>query len=98
MASLAETKVHLQDLQDQRPKIEKQLEDANRQYKIGLWGVLIGIFLIPLFGIGILLILAGGLAALTNRIKRSTSQSKLSEMEDQIRQLRLEIAQAESSE
>ena len=96
MASLAEMKVQLQDLQDQRPKIEKQLEDANRQHKIGLWGVLIGIFLIPLYGIGILLILAGGLAALTNRSKRSTSQSKLSEMEDQIRQLRLEIAQAES--
>ena len=96
MTTLTGMKVQTEDFQDQRPKIEKQLDDANRQYKIGLWGILIGIFFVPIYGIGVLLILAGTAAALTNRGKRSRLQAELAQVEGQSRQLRLQIAGAEA--
>ncbi len=96
MASLAEMKVELHDLEDKKSKVEKQLEDANRQYKIGMWGVFIGIFLIPLYGIGLLLILAGGLAAFTNRSKKGKLCTEIEEIEANIRELRVKIAEEES--
>ena len=96
MASLAEMKVELHDLEDKKVKVEKQVEDANRQYKIGMWGVLIGIFLIPLYGLGLLLVLAGGLAAVTNRGKKGKLGTEIEDMEANIRELRIKIAEEES--
>ena len=96
MKSLAEVKVELYDLEDRKAKVEKQLEDANRQYKTGMWGVLIGIFLIPLYGFGLLLILAGGLAAITNRGKKSKLSTEIESIKVSIREFRIWIAEAES--
>jgi len=96
MASLAQMKVHMQEMEDQKKKVEKRFEDASRQYKVGLWGVLIGIFLIPLYGIGLLLVIAGGLAALTNHSKRASAKKELGELELRIHSLRLDVANAES--
>jgi hypothetical protein len=96
MASLPQLKVQLVGLEDQLKKAEKSYDSANRQYTIGLWGVLIGLFLIPLYGLGLLLVLAGGLAALTNRGKRASAKKGMAELELRIHSLRLDVANAES--
>jgi hypothetical protein len=50
--------------------MDEKKKSARTQYQIGLWGILAGIVLLIFFWpLGILLIIAGGLAALTNYAK-----------------------------
>lgn len=93
--SLPKMRVELQELEDKRRALEKQYEDANRQYKVGMWGVLLGIPLLFVWGIGLLLILAGGLAALTNSSKRNTAKNELATVDNKIKTLRRKIAEIE---
>lgn len=96
--SIAEMKVELEELKDQRPIIERKIEDANKSYKGGLIGVLIGFFLIPVYGLGLLLIIAGGLATITQAGKRSGAKRELEQLNEQIKTLRREIAIKEEGE
>jgi uncharacterized membrane protein len=96
MTSLAELRVKALELEDKQRKLEKEYDNANRQYTIGLWGILVGIFLVPVFGLGFLLILAGALAAITNRSKRTQLKRSLGELELKPHSIRLDIATSES--
>jgi len=47
--------------------MDEKKKSARTQYQIGLWGILVGVVLLFfLWPLGVLLILAGGLAAVTN--------------------------------
>lgn len=94
--SLPEKRVELEELLDDRRDVEKELADANRQYKIGLWAVLLGIPFLFAYGIGLLFIVAGALAAATNHTKRGNRESELEVINERIAELRREIARLES--
>lgn len=94
--SLPKMRVELQELEEARRKAEVAHEAANRQYKIGLWGILLGIPLLFAFGIGALFIVAGALAAITNASKRSTAEKDVAKLNEEIKELRLRIAEAET--
>ena len=81
----------LDKLKDQRSAYQSAYDDANRQYKIGMWAVLIGVFLVPAYGLGLLLILAGGLAAANNNGKRKSAQASMMSIEKKIEDLRAKL-------
>ena len=97
MATLSELQFKLQDMQDQKSKLEKKLEEANKQYKGGLWGILIGILLLPLYGLGLIFLVAGILAVLTNRGKRSRLQKEIKKVDNNIQLLRSQILKEEAN-
>lgn len=89
--------VALEEALDKRSRLERQIQEAKSAYTIGLLGVLAGLVLIPAFGLGLLLIAAGGLAAMTNRDKRKSLQEELETLEKTIRALRIELAEQEGA-
>jgi hypothetical protein len=92
MDSLAKMKAQIIELEDQKTKLETEIGKANRQYKLGVWGVVIGIFLIPLYGAGLLLLAAGGFVALMNGGRRAKFRDQMELIEAEIRRLKLSMA------
>lgn len=92
MTTLAEMKSHLDELEDRKKKLEDAIETANQRYKMSLWGILIGVILLPLYWSGIPILLIAGAAALYFSAKRSSSQDKLSTVETEIHQLEISMA------
>lgn len=97
MSTIAEMKVELEEMIEKRPILEKQRDDAQRSYKIGLIGVLAGLILIPVYGLGLLFILAGGMAAITQSGKKSKASKELERLNETVSELRREIARLESA-
>ena len=92
MNSLADKKILIVVLEGQKSKLETEINKASQQYKLGLWGVLIGIFLIPIYGIGVVPLIAGGLVALINANKRAKYRDELENLESQIYKLNSSMA------
>ena len=92
MNSLADKKILIVVLEGQKSKLETGINKASQQYKLGLWGVLIGIFLIPIYGIGVVPLIAGGLVALINANKRAKYRDELENLESQIYTLNSSMA------
>lgn len=95
--SVITMKVELEEMIERRPVLEKQRDDAQRSYKIGLVAVLAGLILIPAYGLGLLFILAGGMAAITQSGKKSKANKELEQLNEKISELRREIARLESA-
>ena len=87
MSSLANMKVQIVELEGQKEKLATEINKAGKQYKFGLWGMLIGVFLIPLYGIGLLPIAAGGLMAFINANKRAKYRDELENLDTKIHKL-----------
>ena len=96
--TLPEMRVELEELQDKRRNLEKKIEDVNKQYKIGMWGILLGVPLLFAYGFGLLLIVAGGLAAVTNVSKRNATNKELDTTNASIKELRRKIAEIEANQ
>ncbi|MFL7871470.1 MAG: hypothetical protein AB8I58_21760 [Anaerolineales bacterium] len=92
MATPAEMKTHLEQLEDQKRELEDAIEKANKRYKISLWGIGIGIVLLPLYWSGIPVLLVAGAAALFYSARRSVSQDKLGALETEIHKLEISMA------
>jgi len=92
MTNLAEMKSHLDELEDQKKKLENAIETASQRYKMSLWGILIGVVLLPLYWSGIPVLLIAGVAALYFSAKRSSSEDKLGELETEIHKLEISMA------
>ena len=88
----AEMKSHLDELEIQKKQLEDAIENVSRRFKWSLWGIVIGIILIPLYGVGIPVLLVSGAAALYYSIKRSSSQDKLGDLETEIHKLEISMA------
>jgi len=92
MNSLADMKIKIVELEDQKKKLETEISKADKQYKFGLWAVLVGVFLIPLYGIGFIPVIVGGFMALVNIAKRAKCRDELENLESQIHKLNLSMA------
>ncbi|MGB7876933.1 MAG: hypothetical protein WBL25_21320 [Anaerolineales bacterium] len=92
MSTLAEMKSHLDELEEQKRRLEDAIETAGQRYKMSLWGIVIGIVLLPLYWSGIPVLLISGAAALFFSAKRSSSQDKLSTLETEIHKLEISMA------
>lgn len=89
MNSLAKLKTQLAELEERKTGLVAGIAAADRQYKIGLWTMVAGALLIPVYGIGLLVVIAGGYLALANGGKRARSQDQLEQVESEIAKLKL---------
>ena len=92
MSTQAELKSHLDELEKQKKQLEDAIEMANQRFKWGLWGIAIGMILIPLYWLGIPVLLISGATVLYYSIKRSSSQDKLGDVETEIHRLEISMA------
>jgi hypothetical protein len=92
MATPSEMKTHLEQLEDQKRQLETAIEKANKRYKMSLWGIGIGVILLPFYWSGIPVLLIAGVAALYYSARRSVSQDKLGTLESEIHKLEISMA------
>lgn len=90
MNSLSKMKEQLAELEDRKTRLAGDIQTADRRYRIGLWTMVAGAFLIPVYGVGLLAVIAGGYLALANGGKRARAQ-------DQLEQIDLEIGRLQRS-
>ena len=65
--------------------LRQERENADRDYKIGVAFSIIGIPLIPVFGVGLIVIPIGGVLAWTNHQKRNQIDEQLKSIENDLR-------------
>jgi hypothetical protein len=92
MSTQAEMKAHLGELEEQKRKLEDALEKASQRFKMSLWGIGIGIILLPLYWSGVPVLLIAGAAALFYSAQRSSSQDKLNSLKTEIHKLEISMA------
>ena len=87
MTSLSEMKTHLGELEDQKEKLNDAISKANQRFKISLWGIGLGILLLPLYWSGVPVLLIAGITALFYSGKRAGYQDKLESVKTEIHEL-----------
>ena len=92
MSTQAEMKSRLDELEKQKNQLEDAIEAESQRFKWSLWGIGIGVVLIPLYWLGIPILLISGLAAIYYSAKRSNSQDKLGDLETEIHKLEISMA------
>jgi len=92
MSTQAEMKSQLDELEVQKRKLEDEILKASQGIKMSLWGIGIGIILLPLYWSGIPILLIAGAAALFYSAKRSSLQDKLGTLENEIHKLEISMA------
>lgn len=92
MSTQAEMKSHLDELETQKKQLVDTIEMASQRFKWGLWGIGIGVILIPLYGVGIPVLLISVATVIYYSIKRSSSQDKLDDLETEIHKLEISMA------
>jgi len=92
MNSLANMKGQIIELESRKDQLAAEINKAGRQYRFGLWGVLIGIFLIPFYGIGLLPVVVCGLMAFINSNRRSKYRDELENLDARISKLNSSMA------
>jgi len=92
MSTQAEMKSQLDELEVQKRKLEDEILKASQGFKMSLWGIGIGIILLPLYWSGIPILLIAGAAALFYSAKRSSLQDKLGTLENEIHKLEISMA------
>lgn len=93
MASLANIKSHLAELEDQKSKLEVEFRKANQRLKISLGGLGIGVLLLRLsLWVGISVIVIAGIAAIVYAVKQASFHDKLESLETEIHKLEISMA------
>lgn len=87
MTSLAVMKTQLIELEDQKGKLNIAILRANQRIKMSLWGIGLGIILLPLYWSGVPVLLVAGITALFYFGKRTGYQDKLESIETEIHKL-----------
>ncbi len=87
MSSLANMKVQIIEMEGRKEKLATEIDKIGKQYKIALWSVVIGVFLIPLYGIGLIPIVAGGLVAFIDGNKRARYRDEIKNLDNKIHKL-----------
>jgi hypothetical protein len=85
-------KTHLDELEKQKRQFADTIEKAGQRFKWCLWGIGIGVILIPLYGVGIPVLLGSGAGTIYYAIKRSRSQDRLGDLETEIHNLEISMA------
>ena len=92
MVSLAEMKSHLDELENQKQKLEDAKLKAGRRLKMSLWGIVVGVILLPVYWSGVPVLLIAGIMTLVFYIKQSSCQDKLENLESEIHKLEISMA------
>jgi hypothetical protein len=92
MSTQAEMKSQLQQLEAQKRKLEDEILKSSQGFKMSLWGIGIGVILLPLYWSGIPVILIAGIAAIYYSVKRTTCEDKLGNLETEIHKLEISMA------
>ena len=92
MTSLADMKSHLAELEDQKQKLNAAILQAKKRLKMSLWGVGVGLILLPLYWSGAPVMLIAGVIAIYYSIKQTSYQDKLDTLEAEIHKLEISMA------
>jgi hypothetical protein len=92
MATPSEMKSQLEQLEDQKRRLEDAIKKASQRFKWCLWGIGIGVVLLPLYWSGIPVLLVAGAGAIYYSAKRAISQDKLGALETEIHKLEISMA------
>jgi len=92
MTSLADIKSHLAELEVQKQRLNTAIQQAKKRLKWSLWGVGVGIILLPLYWSGAPVILIAGAIAIFYSVKQTSYQDKLDNLETEIHKLEISMA------
>jgi hypothetical protein len=93
MVSLADMKAHLVALENQKSEFEIEVQKANQRLKWSVWGIAIGVLLLPLaIFAGIPVLLIAGIMVVYFSIKKSSLEDKLETLETEIHKLEISMA------
>lgn len=92
MVSLAEMKSQLVELEDEKNKLQEEFQKANQRIKLSLWGIGIGVILLPLYWSGIPVLLVAGIMAIFYSAKKSNFEDRLETLETEIHKLEISMA------
>jgi hypothetical protein len=92
MVSLADMKSHLTELENQKSKLETEIQKAGKRLKMSLWGIGIGILLLPLYWSGVPILVIAGIMAIFYSVKQTNSRDKLESLESEIHKLEISMA------
>lgn len=93
MVSLANMKSQLTELENQKNKLETETQKAKQRLKWSVWGIAIGVLLLPLaIFAGIPVLLIAGIVAVYYSIKKSSFEDKLETLETEIHKLEISMA------
>jgi hypothetical protein len=93
MVSLADMKARLVVLENQKSEFEIEIQKANQRLKWSVWGIAIGVLLLPLaIFAGIPVLLIAGILAVYYSIKKSSLGDKLESLETEIHKLEISMA------
>lgn len=92
MASLANMKSQLIELENRKDKLEEEIQKAGKRLKLSLWGLGIGILLLPLaLYIGVPILVIAVFVAIFYSIKVSSIHDKLETLESEIHKLEISM-------
>jgi len=91
-STLAKMKAELVELEIQKKKLTAEIEKNGMQFRLGLWIMVGGVILIPVYGIGIAVSLIGMVIAIINNEKRAKEQDTLAEVIEKISDLENSMA------
>ena len=93
MSSLANMKSQLTELENQKSRLETEIQRANQRLKLSLWGLGIGVLLLPLsLFVGIPVSVLAIIVAVFYSAKKSSFQDKLETLESEIHKLEISMA------
>lgn len=92
MVSLAEMKSQLVELEGEKNKLQEAFQKAHQRFKMSLWGIGIGVVLLPLYWSGIPVLVIAGIMAIFYAAKKSSFEDKLENLETEIHKLEISMA------
>jgi len=91
-STLAKMKAELAELEIKKKILTEEIEKNGKQFRLGLWILVAGVVLIPVYGIGIAVALIGMVIAIINNEKRTKEQDTLVEVLEKINDLENSMA------
>ena len=93
MVSLADMKAKLVELEDEKNKLQEEIQKASHRFKLSLWGIGIGVILLPLvIFAGIPVLLVAGIVAVYYSVKKTNYEDRLETLETEIHKLEISMA------
>ena len=92
MATLTEMKSQLTKLETKKNQLEADIQKANQRFKMSLWGIGIGVILLPVYWSGVPVLVIAGIMAIFYSLKQTNFRDKLESLESEIHKLEISMA------
>ena len=93
MASLANMKTQLTELENQKSRLEAEIQQANQRLRMALWGIAIGaVFFRLSLWLSISVMVIAGIIAIFYFVKQTNFHDKLEALESEIHKLEISMA------